>query len=347
MLKWWTECTTIRIQYASPSHDRHVMPESTYQHSDAVLCFENFKGAALYFDRVLPLNMGRMRGDSDVGDILIGYPEEVPSTALSHLIDGIEGNTKTFSHATRIMELTSSRWADFARKVEPYAHLFVPRPGLRDGAEKAEVLNQYEKLRSSYLANDALPGHPPVRAIFQEYARSLGFDEICVSVPFRTAEVATNADPSLILSRLKLVDSAAADWRQIIELRKDKESHQRLIRLRLFMHSNYTGRSFAFIEDDLANRLHEYEAASNKHGFKTVLSSLSMLLSAKELQASLGAGLIAGLFGGSLTALGTGAVVEIAQIAVHVTERLHEMRDWRSGHELAYLIETQAKIAGK
>ena len=71
------------------------MPETTYQRSDAVLCFENFKDAALYFDRVLPLNMGRMRGDSDVGDILVGYPEEVPSAALLHLVDGIEGNTKT------------------------------------------------------------------------------------------------------------------------------------------------------------------------------------------------------------------------------------------------------------
>ena len=189
---------------------------------------------------------------------------------------------------------------------------------------------------TSLLATLRKYPHPPIRAIFQEYARSLGFEEICVSVPARTAAVATCADPSLTLPQLKLVDTATADWRQIIELRKDKESHQRLIRLRLFMHSNYTGRPFAFIEDDLARRIHEYEAAARKHGFKTVVSSLTVLLNAKELQASLGAGLVAGLFGGPLAALGTGLAVEVGQIAVHVADRLHEMRDWRSGHELAY-----------
>jgi hypothetical protein len=320
------------------------MSETTYQRSDAVLCFENFKDAALYFDRVLPLNMGRMRGDSGVGDILVGYPEEVPSSALSHLVDGIEGNTKTYSHATRIIEFTSARWADFARKAEPYARLWGGA-GRRDETDQAETLNQYEKLRSSYLANDELPGHQPIRAIFQEYARSLGFEEICVSVPSRTAAVATSADPSLTLSQLKLVDTTTADWRQIIELRKDKVSHQRLIRLRLFMHSNYTDRTFAFIEDDLARRIDEYEEAAKKHGFKTMLSSLTVLFNAKDVQASLGAGLVAGLFGGPLAALGTGLAVEVGQIAVHVAERLHEMRDWRSGHELAYLIETRAKLA--
>lgn len=83
------------------------MTNDDYRPSSTVLCFENFKEASLYFDRVLPLNMGRMRGDRDVGDILIGYPEEVPSAALSHLIDGVEGNTVTYSHATRVMEFTS------------------------------------------------------------------------------------------------------------------------------------------------------------------------------------------------------------------------------------------------
>jgi hypothetical protein len=321
------------------------MPDTIYQRSDAVLCFENFKEAALYFDRVLPLNMGRMRGDSDIGDILVGYPEEVPSAALSHLVDGIEGNTKTYSHATRIMEFTSSRWVDFARKVQPYAHLWTAGPGRRDEADKSETLRQYEKLRSSYLANAVVPGHPPIRAIFQEYAHSLGFEEICVSVPATISTQTASADPSLTLSQLKLVDTATADWRQIIELRKDKESHRRLIRLRLFMHSNYSGRTFAFIEDDLARRIHEYQSATRKHGFKTALSSLTVLLNAKDLQASLGAGLVVGLFGGPVAALSAGMAVEVGQIAVHIAERLHEMREWRSGHELAYIIETRAVLS--
>ena len=99
------------------------MANEDYHPSSTVLCFENFKEASVYFDRVLPLNMGRMRGDPNVGDILVGYPEEVPSSALSHLIDGIEGNTVTYSHATRVMEFTAHRWVEFAKEVEPYARL--------------------------------------------------------------------------------------------------------------------------------------------------------------------------------------------------------------------------------
>lgn len=320
------------------------MTDIPYQRADAVLCFENFKDAALYFNRVLPLNMGRMRGDSDVGDILVGYPEEVPSAALSHLVDGIEGDTKTYSHAKRLITFTTGQWVDFARKAEPYARLWAGEAGRRDDADKEETLNQYEKLRSSYLANDVIPGCPSIRAIFQQYARSMGFKEICVSLPTRAALVASTTDPGLTLSQLNLIDTTTADWCQIVELRKDRYSHQRLIRLRLFMHSNYAGKPFAFIEDDMARRLYEYEVAARKHGFKTLTSSLTVLLNAKDLQASVGAGLVAGLFGGPLAALGTGVAVQVGQIAVHIADRLHEMRDWRSGHELAYLIEAQSRL---
>jgi hypothetical protein len=319
------------------------MPDLVYQRADAVLCFENFKEAALYFNRVLPLNMGRMRGDPVVGDILVGFPEEVPSAALSHLVDGIEGNTKTYSHASRIMEFTAERWVEFARSAEPYARLWASRPGELDASE---TRSQYERLRSSYLSNEELPGHRPIRAIFHDYARSLGFQDTCVSVPAGRGAAAVSADPSLTLSQLRLVDATSADWRQIVELRKDKRSHQQLARLRLFMHSNYAGQPFAFIEDDLAKRIDDYEASARKHGLKTVLSSLTILLDAKDLQASVGAGLVAGLFGGPLLGIGAGLAVEVGKVAVHVAERFHDMRDWRSGHELAYIFETRAAIDG-
>jgi len=319
------------------------MPEIAYQRSDAILCFENFKESALYFDRVLPLNMGRMRGDPVVGDILVGYPEEVPSAALSHLIDGVEGNSKTFSHATRIMEFTAERWVDFARKAEPYARLWSPLAGERD---EATTRLQYERLRNSYLDNEEISGHQPIRAIYQEYAKSLGFQNICVAIPANSSQATLNTDPSLTLAQLRLVDADSADWGQIVELRKDKASHLQLMRLRLFMHANYAGKPFAFIEDDLARRIEEYEASARKHGLKTVFSSLTVLLNAKDLQASVGAGLIAGLFGGPLVGIGTGVAVEVGKVAVHVAERRHELREWRSGHELAYIIETRAAIAG-
>jgi hypothetical protein len=319
------------------------MPEIPYQRADVVLCFDGFKDASLYFDRVLPLNMGRMRGDPEVGDILVGYPEEVPSAALSHLVDGIEGNSKTYSHATRIIEFTAERWADFARKAQPYASLWASRSGKRD---EGEVRLQYEKLRTAYLSNEEVAGHPPVRAIVHDYAKALGFESFCVAVPDGKSSAAANTDPALTLSQLQLVDTAFADWRQIIELRKDKQSHQRLIRLRLFMHANYAGKSFAFIEDDLARRIEEYGTAARKHGFRTALSSLTLLLNAKDLHCAMGAGLVAGLFGGPLVGIGAGVAVEVGKVAVHIAERAHEMREWWAGHELAYIMEARIALSG-
>lgn len=314
------------------------MTNDDYRPSSTVLCFENFKEASLYFDRVLPLNMGRMRGDPDVGDILIGYPEEVPSAALSHLIDGIEGNTVTYSHATRVMEFTSNRWVEFAREVEPYARLWSPSPRRCDDDD---VLNQYRKLQTAYFTDAAIPGSTPIREAFRRYARGIGFDRFCVAVPSAATEVGgCQHDPSITLSKLNLIDTSQAEWRQIIELRKDIESHRKLARLRLFIHKNYANCSFAYIEDDLSQRLEEYERVTKKFGFKTMLSSLSLLLDSKALHASAGAGLVVGLFGGPLAGLSAAAAIEIGKIAVNIAEKHHDLRDWQSGHELAFIFDT-------
>jgi len=317
------------------------MANDQYSPTTTVVCFENFKEAALYFDRVLPLNMGRMQGDPDVGDILVGYPESIPSAALSHLVDGIEGNTVTYSHATRVMELFGEKWGEFARKAAPYAKLWFPDP---DQGENRNVEDEYRKLQNAYLADANVGEGPSIRQVFHKYAQSLGYDDFSVVLPANKELSGSQSDPSITLSRLNLIDATQADWRQIIEVRKDVQSHRKLARLRLFIHNNYSGCSFSYIEDDLSRRLEEYEQVSKKFGLKTMLASLSMLLDAKALQTSAGAGLIAGLFGGPLVGLSTTAAIEIGKIAINVAEKHHELKDWKAGHDLAYVFETQKRL---
>lgn len=318
------------------------MANDGYSPSSTVLCFENFKEAALYFDRVLPLNMGRMRGDSNIGDILIGYPEEIPSAAISHLIDGIEGNTVTYSHATRVMEFTANRWVEFAKMVEPYARLWSPDARRPDDDR---LRNEYRKLQKAYFSDVSIPGVTSVREAFRSYASGIGFERFCVAMTPTTEELGSQRDPSITLSRLSLVDATQAEWRQIIELRKDVQSHRKLARLRLFIHENYADCSFSYIEDDLSRRIEEYEQVTRKFGLKTTLSSLSMLLDAKALQTSAGAGLVAGLFGGPLVGLTTAAAIEIGKIAVNVAEKHHELKDWQSGHELAFIFDAKKALS--
>ena len=318
------------------------MTNSEYQPSSAALCFENFKEASLYFDRVLPLNMGRMRGDPEIGDVLVGYPEEVPSAALSHLIDGLEGNTVTYSHATRVMEFTASRWVEFAKKVAPYAKLWSDDPR---SPNDERLRNEYRKLQRAYFSDATIAGTATVREAFREYAAGLGFDKFCVVVPPKGDESGNQQDPSITLSRLNLIEASQAEWRQIIELRKDIQSHRKLARLRLFIHNNYANCSFAYIEDDLSQRIEEYEQVAKKYGLKTVLSSLSMLLDAKALQPSGGAGLVAGLFGGPIVGLSAVAAIEVGKIAINFAEKHHELKDWQSGHELAFIFDAKKNLS--
>jgi hypothetical protein len=322
------------------------MPDQEYLPSSTVLCFENFKQSALYFDRVIPLNMSRMRGDPDVGDILMGYPEEIPSAALSHLIDGVEGNTKTYSHANRVMDVCIEKWGNLARELTPYARLWTRESEVENEEEaEREIKRQYRKLQTAYFENASCEGSLPVRQIFRDYATGMGFDRFCVIGPPSESCSNNQTDQSITLSQLSLIDTSEAGWKQIIEVRKDFQSHRKLSRLRLFMHNNYNGRSFAYIEDDLSRRIEEYYQVTKKFGFKTASSSISMLLDSKALQTSVGAGLIAGLFGGSLAGLSAAATVEIGRIAINVAERRHEMKDWQAGHDLAYIFETQQRFS--
>lgn len=318
------------------------MANDAYRPSSTVLCFENFKEASLYFDRVLPLNMGRMRGDPSIGDILVGFPEEVPSAVLSHLIDGVEGNTVTYSHASRVIDFTSNRWVEFAREVEPYVRLWSADPRHPDDDE---VRTQYRKLQEAYFADASISGMPPIRDAFRRYAKGIGYEQFSVAVPSSTEVSGSQCDPSITLSKLNLIDVSQAGWRQIIDLRKDIESHRKLARLRLFLHKNYAGCSFAYIEDDLSLRIEEYERVTKKFGLKTTLSSLSLLLDAKALQTSAGAGLVAALFGGPIVGLSAAAAIEIGKVAVNIAEKHHDLKDWQSGHELAFIFDARKALS--
>ena len=146
------------------------------------------------------------------------------------------------------------------------------------------------------------------------------------------------------MSQLNLVDTSNAEWDQIIDVRKDKESHQRLIKLKLFMNKNYSDSSFSYIEDDISARLFDYDLVCQKFGFKTMTSSISALLDSKSLHTSIGAGLVAGLFGGPIAGVSTGAAIEVGKILVQIAEKKHDMNFWKQGHDLAYIFETRKKI---
>lgn len=197
----------------------------------------------------------------------------------------------------------------------------------------------------AYFSDASIPGKIPVREAFRSYATEVGFGKFCVAIPPTSQELETQRDPSITLSRLNLVDAAQAEWGQIIELRKDVQSHRKLARLRLFIHKNYADCQFSYIEDDLARRIDEYEQVTRKFGLKTALSSLSMLLDAKVLQTSAGAGLVAALFGGPVVGLTAAAAIEIGKVAISIAEKHYDLKDWQSGNDLAYIFDAMKALS--
>jgi hypothetical protein len=312
----------------------------SYIRTSAILCIDGFKEKSLYFDRVLPLYMGNMRGDKEAGDVLLGYPEEIPSAALSHLIDGVEGNTTNFSHAKRIMGLFTEGWSNFSKEVSPYVNIY------RTSSDNTRFHNskiEQQEILQAYLTDTRLPNVQPIRTIVSNFAKEIGFDKYSIAIP--PSPEGNQIDPAITLSNINLIDANSAEWNQIIEIRKDVESSKQLNRLRLFMHENFEGKPLTYIEDDLCRRMDLYEQASNKFGFKTITSSLSMLLDAKSLQAAVGTGLVAGLIGGPVVGALTTASIEVGKVAINIAEKHHEMKSWQNNHELAYIFNTVKSLS--
>jgi hypothetical protein len=126
-----------------------------------------------------------------------------------------------------------------------------------------------------------------------------------------------------------------------MELRNDVESRKQLRRLRLFFFQNYMGKPVAFVEDDLMRRIDDYEQARKKHGLDAVLSSISVLLDARTLQAAAVAGITTALFGGPFAGISAGAVVEFGKVMIEVTKKRAAIRDLANGHELGYILRAQ------
>ncbi|NRF68994.1 hypothetical protein HLB44_18530 [Aquincola sp. S2] len=140
---------------------------------------------------------------------------------------------------------------------------------------------------------------------------------------------------------MELINTASASWEQIIEVRQDGESRRRLQRLRAFLDEKYAGKSLAFVEDDLASRLDEYDQARRKHGFDTATGSLSALVDAQSLQAAASAGIATALLGGPWVGASSAAIVELGKVAIEFAKRKRAMVDWQASHPLAYLVELQ------
>lgn len=82
------------------------------------------------------------------------------------------------------------------------------------------------------------------------------------------------------LSNLQIVDESQLNWEQVTEFRNDRENQEKY---RLFLHwlsVTLAGRSQALVDEEILQKLTDYEAALKKHGLRTVLGVLSVMSAA-------------------------------------------------------------------
>lgn len=295
----------------------------------SVVCFKDLKTAALYFDRVLPVAFRQMSGTGS--DIVASFPEPIPAAALVNIVFDRVPSTRA-EHYTLFGQIVDG-WGDFANRVQRY----------RTRRFDSSLHDDYEDLYEAYLRNAVIEEFGPVRHHFSEFAASLGVRASAVLIPSSADADGTDEDPIVRVSGLGLVDISRASWEQILELRRDSKSRIHLQRLRSFLTEQYSHKSLTFIEDDLAQRINQYEDVRRKYGFEMVTGSISALLDASNLQAATAASLAAAIIGGPWVGASAAVLIEVGKASLEFAKRRRAMVDWQSSHELAYILELRER----
>lgn len=324
-----------------------------YSNKNEVICLGDPKQAALYFEKVLPLGGFLLKPDYSVSDNTTPVLENLvlgETSGNRRIMDAVLKawffyNDQLMYRTSEILSQIGEAKQDFRksdRLIESYVeNLYIP--GVFQYAENDYPSIKGEKWQSGYF-----------RDLVLGFSETLGFSRPSLLVPekYSSSSGIDDAESDILIrvSKLEIIDIQKLSWKQILDIRKDHRSRQKLRNLRLFLHANYEGKSSAFIEDDLGKRLDDYRNVCADYGFETRISSISVLLKSKHLKTFGSLALASLIFGEpflSGTALTTGVSLEIAGVALELVTKRYSLRKFRRDHDLAYLIEIDDRLKKK
>lgn len=157
-----------------------------------------------------------------------------------------------------------------------------------------------------------------------------------------------SADPLVSLTEINLIDATKLSWEQIIEIRADKERTRKIRRLRLFLMKEHKGHSLSQIEDDLLQRIEDYQDTARKVGADTREGTVSMFLT-KEVYASAVASLSAASLGQPLIAAAATApiVLQIGKAALEFRKQRRAAIFEASQNPIGFLYDLKKKTKAK
>ena len=190
---------------------------------------------------------------------------------------------------------------------------------------------------------------PLIRAIAEEFKNQHGIHATPVYDSMISRDNAYQAGSLDVIvatiSGLPVPIEDRLEWHQVVEFRRDEQMRTKARRLRHWLDAEMVGKSVSYIQDEILNRLDDYEAALRKHGIETMLGSVSAALDRDALAA--GSAVAAGIAYTTepLWGLIAGAGTLVGKVALHIARCLLDAQKIRdSTHpEVSFVAELKAK----
>jgi len=321
-----------------------------YKRNNNILCFDNSKQAALYFERVLPLDeLWRIEESKLFKDIIYDlqniHSDEVYKI-LKHNLNVFF--RKLTERATSGEAINKIQW--FFQIHNDLNKLGKSKEDIRN-EENLKTIIEYTMIFCSiaYINNIEIPTLGKFQDYVNEFLKAMHMkhSDIIISSDIMKIYEAENNDINISIANIPIVNTENVDWENILEFRKDNDSKRKLRNLRLFIYEKYEGKSRAYIEDDIERRVDEYHDTCKKHGFDNKISKLSLLLDSKNLSVIFLSATGAAIWGEPIVAAGTvmtGAVIEIGKMCIELSKKKYAFHMLKNNHEMAYIIEARERL---
>lgn len=285
-----------------------------YNSQNALACLQDAKNASLYFDKIVPLDLGELipirdSGEPEMFDIL---NKILPPTLLD--------STKPRGVNPLVIGYTSS-----------YLIAFPSSIGITELSDNETLEERYKRQMPKLLSDMG-------QLIHSSGCSASGIFGSVTDLSQNT----TQEDPSLVLSGLNLVDTSNISWRQILEIRDDKESMNKLKRLRLFIYENYNDKPLEYIKDDLSQRIYDYENTAKELGLKTKESVFKAIFSSESTVGLTAAAIATAFLAAPLAiplSLAIGSSFMIGNIALEFKSQKRELYNFKRDNPISYLVD--------
>lgn len=306
-------------------------------YSNTALAFGDLKDAVLYFDHIIPVNIG-----------LELLPEGMRLYSQVKVPDNAQEELGRALDEVAVLDLLppNLRWnSEFLNEfseVNAATTRWTTEMVLNEGAKKFDLPPRCSADEMEALARNAANK-------FYSFVRRRNLWDL----PMDNGESVVGDEPDakselvLCLPSLQLIDTEGCTWRQLHEFRRDEQSRDKLRRLRLFAYTNYMGKPKAYIEDDIHTRIADYKDAVKTWGFQTAEGAINVALTSKVLHGALAGTLVSALCGAPTLAAISAAVgssIEIGRIAIEVSKQRLALQRLMRENPVSYISIARDKL---